>query len=1364
MATFGLVTSLGAMESVDSMVFDGRLIRRWMDCPKISVLPVSGRTTMVLFGLAAQMEPFAALTGDVGSPIQQSFCLNSPGWVNSKRLEDGTVWFSTPSTAYRFDPKGKVTTYLPSVSLFGGEEAADGSVWFHTDRRAVRFKQGAWVAYGVSDGFLEGTVHRLFSTSDGTLWFGGTHEGESAFACYDGNTWKIHTVKDGLIDKLFGDVFHEMPVRETVDGTLWIGGQHGGRAAVCRYDPSAGPGQRAWMRYTEADGFFGDRVNHIYEASDGTVWFGARSDRSGRDDEGSGLFRFDPRAAEQDAWTRYTEPDSLFSTFVTGIAEWPEGTLWVGTVAGIGRLGLDSRREEGHWWYKTDFSVVRPKPHSFTVAGDALWFAYAHSRHAGAVRYDGREWRTYSEVDEIGSTDLYAIHQSSDSALWFVSQKGLSRFDGEQWANYTDDYRIADGFIRRQRLRETRDGSFWIGGREVLHFRRETGPTSPETFMEPAVEQVSSAGNILLKWFGRDRWDDTSPDDLRFQFRVNEDAWSISTNLNTFTFTGLSAGSHDFGVRAVIVSHDGNVDPTPAVHAFVVEAPWWRNPVVAGPGLLIIVFALFQTGRVVQRDRRLREGNQALSDANKELFQVNVDLQREQVLERLRGQAQGMQSSEDIKPVVEAVYRELNGLGLKLSQSSICIDVSETESEVWSTGEDGPASEPFTHRQPFADEPGEAHSEKHADVEITTITTLTAKKPKLSSECLSRAVIPFSRPCLKMSGPGEHDTYWVFFEQGRVALTSEEPIAEEYLLLIKRFGEVFGYAHSRYKELQEKEAQNQELKNQYVLERLRGQAQGMQSSEDIKLVVEAVYRELTGLGLPLIETSIQIHHAETEVEIWSTDDRGRVLEPFITPATLTPVVERQEALRRDEDYSHRHMEREELVEVRRRLIAEGDLRWKDVPEEQWPQETDLYRVFFDGGGIWTASEEPIAEEYLMLIKRFGEVFGYAHSRHKELQVKEAQNRRLAVEASVQRLRAEVQSMDEASDFERILSLLIESLKTVELTFDGCEIDVLDEPVEAPTMAHFETNGFRYTTFRLDPDGNVAPQTYNVAAPFQPVNERTIERFIAGEPWQGTSEGEAIVEVPAGPYGRLRLTATDRQNFAEDEVVTLREFADAVALGYARCQDFQQLEEQNRSLRQQRAVERIRAEAMGMRSSDDLCNVMAAMLQEMIAQGIQTPTCWITFIDEDSDELIEFGAFKHLPEHDLLTSSPSVTAIDKETSVYRKEKRISSLGEEDWGDAFVRDWRKESPQSFSQSLAVDQVAQYAKETYGVTGEIVDHPEVAAWVWGLDRHECAFCARSSRLQRKKIQRGAGGDSPGAHRGCIAGLLTISRFPTS
>ena len=119
----------------------------------------------------------------------------------------------------------------------------------------------------------------------------------------------------------------------------------------------------------------------------------------------------------------------------------------------------------------------------------------------------------------------------------------------------------------------------------------------------------------------------------------------------------------------------------------------------------------------------------------------------------------------------------------------------------------------------------------------------------------------------------------------------------------------------------------------------------------------------------------------------------------------------------------------------------------------------------------------------------------------------------------------------------------------------------DEPVEHPTMEHFEKEGFRYTAYRIDPQGAVTAESPHVPAPFPDVIQQTIERFIAGEPWQGTSEGQAIVEVPAGGYGRLRLTASERDSFTEDEIATLREFADAVALGYARYLDIREIQDQ-----------------------------------------------------------------------------------------------------------------------------------------------------------------------------------------------------------
>ena len=50
-------------------------------------------------------------------------------------------------------------------------------------------------------------------------------------------------------------------------------------------------------------------------------------------------------------------------------------------------------------------------------------------------------------------------------------------------------------------------------------------------------------------------------------------------------------------------------------------------------------------------------------------------------------------------------------------------------------------------------------------------------------------------------------------------------------------------------------------------------------------------------------------------------------------------------------------------------------------------------------------------------------------------------------------------------------------RIIEFSFDGCEIDVQDEPVENPTMELFEGKGFRYTTYTLDPNGIMSPNCW-----------------------------------------------------------------------------------------------------------------------------------------------------------------------------------------------------------------------------------------------------------------------------------------------
>ena len=902
--------------------------------------------------------------------------------VAGQPTRDGAVWFWDwwgKGQTYRFNPTTtKWRTFAVSANVFGGFPARDGSVWFSTPEGALQFDGRNWLQYTEADGLLDAPIHWMEQTDDGSLWF--VAEGPSyqlgteptnrfsGLSRYRGGRWTRFTSEEVGIDRIFtqsasgqsirsnstsygyGSIFHAR------DGAIWIVGSLEGASVASRYD-----GQ-TWRAYKPAGGFVGHTLSHFNQATNGDLWFSDRGGGgSGRPD--GGIVRFDGTS-----WTVYTTDDGLMDNRTYSLTQTPDGTIWAGTFIGLN--GFDGTNWHS---YSIEEGVAATKPRSFALDGGDLWFTYQPDLAAGVTRLSDRTFTTFTILDGLVHNEVRYIYPSTDGAVWFGTAGGIGRFDGTNWSGYT----ARDGLPGSQVAKIWQDagGTYWFftehgrTSRKVGTFTPDAD--APETVLEATPDVVSSLGNILLKWSGGDPWGDTPRDALLYQWRINDGPWESSRHRRDQTFTSLSSGSHRFEVRAI--DRDGNTDPTPAVHSFIVEVPWWRNPIVAGPGLILVGFALFQTVRVVQGKRKLQKSVDALSNANNELFQVNVDLQREQVLERLRGQAQGMQSSEEFGPVVEAVYRELNELGLPLITTNITMPVSETETEVWSTDANGRAAARFT-RLSYEDHSG-------------------------------------------------------------------------------------------------------------VAARERGDA-----------------------------------------------------------------------------YVHNRRIGEEMKQMIRGQIEAGHPRWQGVPEDHWPDCGFNYRFLLERGAtLGVLSEEAVDDDILRLIGRFSEVFGFAHQRWQELKQKETQNRRLAVEASVQRLRAEVQSMDEASDFERILSLLTESLKTVELTFDGCEIDVLDKPVENPTMAHFEANGFRYTTFRLDTDGNVAPRSYNVTAPFQPVNERTIERFIAGEPWQGTSEGEAIVEVPAGAYGRLRLTASERDSFTDDEVATLREFADAVALGYARYLDIREIQ-------------------------------------------------------------------------------------------------------------------------------------------------------------------------------------------------------------
>jgi len=172
----------------------------------------------------------------------------------------------------------------------------------------------------------------------------------------------------------------------------------------------------------------------------------------------------------------------------------------------------------------------------------------------------------------------------------------------------------------------------------------------PETEITLSLDEVSQPGNTTLAWTGTDPWRSTPDAELQYAYRLNSGEWSAFSLEKSRIFELLPSGNHKFEV--VARDRDFNEDPTPAVVVFTVVPPVWQEPWFIGMVIVFLSAIGLQTGRVIRRDRILRESNAALSAGNRELFSVNRELEesnrqldRERAVERVRAEVTGMKSA-----------------------------------------------------------------------------------------------------------------------------------------------------------------------------------------------------------------------------------------------------------------------------------------------------------------------------------------------------------------------------------------------------------------------------------------------------------------------------------------------------------------------------------------------------------------------------------------------------------------------------------------------------------------------------------------------------------------------------------------------
>src|SRR5690554_329272 len=208
----------------------------------------------------------------------------------------------------------------------------------------------------VGDGLPSNVIHALAEDRDGLLWIG-TGDG---LARYDGVGFRIWRREDGLPANIVSDLHVDE------DNRLWVAITDG----LAVLDREHG---RFHLRDAGSPEEGGSIVWSVTGTDDGAVWFGTG---------GSGLYRIDADGSVRRFMPDPDDPASLPSAAVPFLETAADGTLWVGTRAGVAR------------WTGEGFQPVPGLPDDplllwLTAADDGrLWVGLPQG--AGVVDADGR--------------------------------------------------------------------------------------------------------------------------------------------------------------------------------------------------------------------------------------------------------------------------------------------------------------------------------------------------------------------------------------------------------------------------------------------------------------------------------------------------------------------------------------------------------------------------------------------------------------------------------------------------------------------------------------------------------------------------------------------------------------------------------------------------------------------------------------------------------------------------------------------------------------------------------------------------------------------------------------------------------------
>jgi len=628
----------------------------------------------------------------------------------------------------------------------------------------------------------------------------------------------------------------------------------------------------------------------------------------------------------------------------------------------------------------------------------------------------------------------------------------------------------------------------------------------------------------------------------------------------------------------------------------------------------------------------------------------------ETALEKVRARTMGMQKSDELADVANILFEELNELVHNLwTCGFVLCEKDRTEDEWWLGLDDG-----FTRGFFLPNVNDYAHAHLYEGwLKEEAFRTVQLEGDDLQEHYDWLMEIPVAKNIFdEMEAAGMERPEWqklhaAYFSKGYLVIITREPCAEESIF--KRFAQVFDLTYTRFLDLKKAEAQARESQIELSLERIRARVTAMQESSDLLEIVVSMRSEFVNLGHEAHYFWHMRWNPETYSKAMTSGDGSQIGMVMTLPrhihGDIPPVAEWEKG---SEPVHVLAMETETAVDYVDKMIKLGDFERVD------PQAPTLDDIRHIGGLTFIMARTTHGEigyslpgvvpnppiDAVDTLVRFAGVFDLAYRRFEDLKKSEVRTREARIELALERIRAEVASMQESSDlFDIVVSMrkeflelgheadyfwhmrwLPESYEMSMTSEDGSRIGMA---ITLPKFVHDEIVGLAewekgkdpYYVLPLDTEGawsyleNMDTHgDYQLADPNAP-QKKDIEEiggltFIMARTSHGEIGYSLAGMVPEPP---------------EDALDTLVRFAGVFDLAYKRFEDLKSAERQALMIKEERdrleeALTELRATQTQLIQQEKLASL--GQLTAGIAHEIKNPLNFVNNFSEVSLELID----------------------------------------------------------------------------------------------------------------------------------------------